>query len=357
MGATVMSRVGGFFLAILAAAVWLVPGGASAQSGERIVSFDSEVWVAENAVVTVVETITVESRGNKIKRGIYRDFPTSYRDRYGNRTTVGFEVQRVLRDGRPEPHFTEPRSNGVRLYIGDEDVFIPDGRHVYSITYRTSRQIGFFDDFDELYWNVTGTGWEFEIGRASATVHPPEGAQVLEVAAYAGQAGSQERVARHEFRAGGTVFFETTRALAPGEGMTVAVSWPVGFVARPSEAERAAYFLSDNGVLVAGVAGLGLLFLYYLIVWFRVGARSREGSDRGAVCAAEGLFAGLRALRHAHELRPESLHRGHPQHGGQGLPHDPRGPGRGLHPGKDRGEGDVVGRREGHRPQAVHRRP
>jgi hypothetical protein len=274
---TPKGAAGVLFAVLLAAVVWLAPGGAGAQSGERIVTFDSEVWVHGDASLTVVETIAVESRGRKIKRGIYRDFPTSYRDRYGNRVRVGFEVVRVLRDGQPEPHFTEALSNGVRLYLGDEDVFLPDGRHVYSITYRTDRQLGFFDDFDELYWNVTGTDWDFEIGRASATVHPPEGARVLDVAAYAGKAGSQEQAALHDFRAGGVVYFETTRPLAPGEGLTVAVSWPSGFVARPSEAEQAAYFLSDNAVLLAGVAGVGLLLVYYLIVWHRVGRDPEEG--------------------------------------------------------------------------------
>ena len=38
--------------------------------------------------MTVRETIVVESTGRKIKRGIYRDFPTTYKDRFGNRVTV-----------------------------------------------------------------------------------------------------------------------------------------------------------------------------------------------------------------------------------------------------------------------------
>ena len=28
--------------------------------------------------------------------------------------------------------------------------------------------MGFFADHDELYWNVTGNGWDFEIDRATA---------------------------------------------------------------------------------------------------------------------------------------------------------------------------------------------
>ena len=52
-------------------------------------------------------------------------------------------------------------SNGVRVRIGSADRLLNTGRHEYVIRYRTTRQIGFFADYDELYWNATGTGWTF----------------------------------------------------------------------------------------------------------------------------------------------------------------------------------------------------
>lgn len=170
-----------FLLAALAVlfAVAVNAQPASAQTRERIVSFDSEIWVHGDASMTVRETITVDSTRRKIRRGIFRDFPTKYRDLSGNRFVVGFEVQEVLRNGKREPYRTEQLSNGIRIRIGDADVLIPKGRHVYRITYRTDRQLGFFDDFDELFWNVTGNGWDFPIERARATVHLPDGARVL----------------------------------------------------------------------------------------------------------------------------------------------------------------------------------
>ena len=59
------------------------------------------------------------------------------------------------------------------MYIGDRDVYLTSGFYDYQISYRSSRQLGFFDDFDELYWNVTGSGWAFEIRQASARVSLP----------------------------------------------------------------------------------------------------------------------------------------------------------------------------------------
>ena len=274
-----MARLGRA-LALLAASLCLVAvaaGGAHAEDRERIVNFDSEIWVHPDATMTMRETITVIARSQAIKRGIYRDFPTTYKDRFNNKVVVGFDVARVLRDGQPEPYHSERIANGVRLYIGDKDVFIPKGQHVYTIDYRTNRQLGFFEGFDELYWNVTGTGWDFEIERAGARVHLPEGAGILEHAGYTGLQGETRQDFRTDLRSDG-ILYETTRSLGKRQGLTIAVSWPAGFVARPSEAEKLAYLITDNSILVAGLIGLGLLTAYYLFVWVFVGQDPKRGT-------------------------------------------------------------------------------
>ena len=51
------------------------------------------------------------------------------------------------------------------------------GQHRYEITYRTTRQIGFFAEYDELYWNVTGNGWTFPIERGARDDPPARAAR------------------------------------------------------------------------------------------------------------------------------------------------------------------------------------
>ena len=100
-------------------------------------------------IVTV--RLRVHSEGVNIQRGIFRDFPTDYRDRLGNHYVVSFDVLGITRDGVSERWSSERLSNGVRITIGDENVLLPPGDYSYLIRYRTDRQIGFFDDHDELY--------------------------------------------------------------------------------------------------------------------------------------------------------------------------------------------------------------
>src|SRR5690606_32949629 len=123
----------------------------------------SAVRVNTDGSMEVAETIAVHAEGREIRRGLVREFPTRYRDRFGNRVEVGFEMLGVERNGRPEPYWTERVANGVEVFLGDDSFLEVPATHTYVLRYRTTRQIGFFDGFDELYWNVTGTGWIFPI--------------------------------------------------------------------------------------------------------------------------------------------------------------------------------------------------
>ena len=72
----------------------------AARAEERILDFASHVQVRPDASLEVAETIAVTAEGNRIRHGIFRDFPTRYRDRDGRERRVGFRVLAVTRDGR-----------------------------------------------------------------------------------------------------------------------------------------------------------------------------------------------------------------------------------------------------------------
>ena len=130
----------------------------------------------------------MQAEGNQIRRGILRDFPTGYGGDIGAKVRVPFRVIGVSRDGQSEHYAVERLANGERIRIGNAGVMLSPGRHVYEITYRTSRQLGFFSDHDELYWNVNGSGWTFPFDRLSAEVRlpAPVPAGALRLAAYTG---------------------------------------------------------------------------------------------------------------------------------------------------------------------------
>lgn len=263
---------------ILAAGLALIAGPALSQEAERITHFKSRVTVHPDASLTVTETIRVYCAGREIKRGIVREFPTRYRSRDGRTVTVPFEITAVKKNGKPEPYHVENVSNGKKIYIGSKNVFLKPGVYTYAITYNTGRQLGFFDRYDELYWNVTGNDWTFPIERAEAEVQLPEGGTILQKSGYTGVLGARGKDFVVASETETAIRFATTRTLNPGEGFTIAVAWPKGVVAAPAAAEKAGYFLKDNALMLISIAGMALLLIYYVAAWFKVGRDPERGT-------------------------------------------------------------------------------
>ena len=250
----------------------------SGHADERILSYHSDITIAADGTMTVEESITVRAEGVNIRRGIYRDFPTDYTDALGNRYVVDFEVLGVSRDGRPEPSHTEKLSNGVRVYAGSASTFLNRGDYTYTIRYRTDRQIGYFDDHDELYWNVTGNGWDFAIDKVSATVSLPGDVpgSDIDMEGYTGLRGMQGQDYIVDVQ-DGRASIQSTRALGGREGLTLVASWPKGIVDEPGMLAYVGHVLKDNrGVLLALVTLL-MVAAYLHKVWNRFGRDPEPG--------------------------------------------------------------------------------
>ncbi len=252
---------------------------ASVIAKERITNFHSDIIIYNNSEMRVTENIDVNAGGNKIKRGIYRDFPTKYKDRLDNNYQVGFDIQAVLRNGNSEDYHVKSLPNGVRIYFGQEDRYLDHGNHQYVLRYKTNRQLGFFEDHDELYWNVTGNDWDFTIDKASADIELPVGipANKIILEAYTGLQGAKEQKFEAYIDVGNRIHFETTSPLYPKQGLSIVVSFPKGFVNEPSTEDKLHYLFEDNKHLLYAAIGLLLLCGYYWFSWIKVGKDPEKG--------------------------------------------------------------------------------
>jgi len=266
----------------------LAPAGAV----ERILDFISDVTVERNGDLTVTETIAVQAEGNEIRRGIFRDFPTTYhRRRDGSQVIVGFKVLSVTRNGNTEDYALENLDNGVRVRIGSANRSLNTGRHDYVIRYVTTRQIGFFQDFDELYWNATGNGWVFTIDRAEARITLPQAVPFRQSAFYTGPQGASGREASIVEERPGKIVFRTTRALPPRNGLTVAAAWEKGVVSPPGASQLTRWWLADNLAVPVAIVGLALVLGFYHVAWLRVG----RDPPRGTIIPLFGPPTGMSA--------------------------------------------------------------
>ncbi len=256
--------------------VFVVSTGAKA--AEVIHDYDVRVVVDTAGSLQVTETITVTAEGNQIRRGIYRDFPLYRRTFLGGIIPTDYRIISVMRDGERESYHTEESENNLRLYIGESSYHLPTGkRYVYEIAYKVPHQIFFYDDYDELNWNVIGTGWDFPIKRARAEIILPNNAPILEYSAYTGKALSKENDV-HTRQEPGRLLVESTKSLEARNGMTVAVAFPKNYVTEPPDMKGTAFFWLQHPGFKTMLIALVFMMAYYYIAWHKVG---RDPKGRG----------------------------------------------------------------------------
>ena len=262
---------------VLALALLLITASPAAAE-EVIQGFATTIFVKQDGSLDVVERIAVNVENNAIKHGIFRDFPTRYTTRYGGKMKVGFTLVEAKLDGGAVDSKVENLSNGVRIKLGSADSFVATGLHLYQIHYRVTRELGYFSNYDELYWNVTGNGWDFPIAQAGVQIHLPKPVAFGQRAFYTGYQGATESAARVDQESPGLITIVTTRPLAPREGLTVAVAFPKGVVDAPSESQKLGWFLADTLPMIVAFLSLAGVIFYLIYAWRNAGRDPPEGT-------------------------------------------------------------------------------
>lgn len=194
---------------------------------EEILEFNSFVEINYDNSIMVTESITVQSERRKIKRGIFRDLPLIRSDKKIKIRSNAFRVISVKRNGHPEDYHLKNLSNGIRIYIGHKNRLIEKDIHTFEIRYLMTRHLNFFNEEADLFWNVTGDGWDFDILKSKVTfelkTNHPESLRFN--AAYTGkylEKGQDYNVLEDN----GLVTVESTKILRPRSGWSVGVRFP-----------------------------------------------------------------------------------------------------------------------------------
>lgn len=272
-----------------------------ARAQEAILEYGTDVHVLADGALDITDTLRVRAEGHQVRRGITRSFPTRYQDRLGNAVRVDFTLLGIERDGRTEPGFIERVSNGVVINTGDDDMLPLPGVFTYTLRYRTTRQLGFLDDSDELYYNAIPHGSTLPVERAWVRVHLPADVprDQLHLTAYSGAQGTRGQNWTVTIENPRTVRFDTRRRLVPGEGLTIVVGFPKGLVRAPDTGEKVWLFLRDNAGTGTALASLLALLAFYFSRWNAVGRDPQAGPVFPRYAPPADLCPGeVRTLRH-----------------------------------------------------------
>lgn len=262
---------------LLALAV-LVPALAAAQdTGWEITAFDAAYTVHPDGTIGVVERIAVDFNALE-RRGIFREIPIRYRRADGRGTeTVDITLHGVSNDRGEALQTQVTRGDTARIRIGDPDVTLT-GRQAYVISYTIARGVGFFETHDELYWQVTGTGWPVPIRRATARVTIPAGGDRADSAwsawCYAGGATSNDTSRCTADVVPGEEWRFSAEELQAGEGLTLVAGFPKGIIAPPAALDEARRY----GGIWWPLAVPLVVFAAMFRTWHRRGREPHVGS-------------------------------------------------------------------------------
>jgi uncharacterized protein (TIGR04222 family) len=241
---------------------------AQAQRSLAIKRFDAAIAVGRDGSVDVTETITAQFTG--AWNGIYRTVPVEYHTPQGFTWTLRLDLAGAAdQDGRA----LKVESSRERHYIKYK-VWVPGAENVTRtvvLRYRAANGLRFFEDHDELYWNVTGDEWDVPIEAATARIELPPGATGIRAIAFNGVYGSTARDA-DVVTDGTTIRVAMPHPLAFREGLTAVVGWDKGLVAAPTKVDEGLSFLGSNWPLAIPIA----VFLGMFALWRRTGRDPRR---------------------------------------------------------------------------------
>jgi uncharacterized membrane protein len=222
--------------------------------------FDERVTVNADGTIEVSEIIDAKFTGSW--NGLYRTIPIEYSTPQGLNYTLFLEPLSITDDNAHAIKYEQSRQGRYtkfKIYVPDAN----DATRTVIIRYRILNAIRFFDDHDELYWNVTGDDWDVPIESATAHIELPSGITGLHAIAYTGAAGSRASDAQVSAN-DNVVEIQTTQTLNFHEGLTAVIGFDKGFVHPPSQLSSIIFFLRSNWpFFIPIIAFAGMFYLWW----------------------------------------------------------------------------------------------
>ena len=244
-------------------------------TAEHIQNFDTTVNVNKDSSIDVTEKITYVFADGDKKHGIYRDIPLK-----------GLHISKILVMGGigDELQHIDSNSGGVEhLKIGSPDVLL-SGTYEYYIHYTVNDAIGYFKDYDEIYWNATGNDSIYPIYHSSQHIILPGNIdqKSLRISCYWGHQGINNSCNTSSVVSTSSEYtmidFNPNQVLSPLSGVTVAVGFPKGITVEPTGSARFFYKIVDYIVLAVSILIFLIVFIFMFQKWYRFG-RDPKGRE------------------------------------------------------------------------------
>ena len=259
-----------------------LPNGKTVQAPakEHIPYMTSKIEIMPNGLVRIKENVTVIANGQKLKYGLSKALPKYSVSRDGVRNSIipylngvkinGTEIEYTLKDGFD------------RFLITPKKQFpLQPGIYTYEFDYILDRKLWYYDQFNEFYWDVTGSFWNLAITQAIATVRLPINVEPLGqnlMVGYLPDNITEEGTVITKNTKTNSLGFTSSLPLFAGEGMFMLIRIPKSGFIDPDFNKKLKWLMEDYGDILLAILGFIAIFTAYLISWKNIDKSSNETS-------------------------------------------------------------------------------
>ena len=234
---------------------------------EHIPYLFSKIEILPDGLLHITDTVIVVANNNKVKNPLTRVFPKYAFDRENQRQKLDFNLASVTINGEEINYKIEDQNNYV-FFVPEENILLKPGVYEFSFDYTVDNQIFAYDNFDEFYWNVTGSSWNMVVAKAGALVVLPPKSKPLGQMALSGYDNLKtDKTILISQEGENMLGFVSTAPLFLGQGFEIIISLPQDSILPPSLNKHFLRLINAYGDVI--FSSLGLLFILsaYLISW------------------------------------------------------------------------------------------
>ena len=254
----------------------------TAPAKEHIPYLSSKIEIMPNGLVRIRESVTVIANGEKLRYGLSKALPKYSISREGVRNST-IPYLNGVKINNPEIEYTL-RDKGDRFLITPKKQFpLQPGIYTYEFDYILDRKLWYYDQFNEFYWDVTGSYWNLAISKAIATVRLPVNirpvGQTIMLGFLPDRISDQGTVVSLNKQNNALGFVSLVPLLA-GEGMHMLVRIPKQGFIDPDFNKKFKWFMEDYGDILFALLGLAAISGAYLLSWRNI---DRSASDNAKI--------------------------------------------------------------------------
>ncbi len=223
------------------------------------------IGIEPTGLLHITEDFTFISNNESFPYGFFRILPKYNYSRNGEKRRTDLELESVTINGKDYPYkITEV---GNYLYIEpEEQLNLPTGIYRYQFKYIVDRAVWYYENYDELYWDITAKTLKNVVGSANAVVILPTGKSFIAQNAIAStKNGLNPQRVTITTLSENSLGFADTEALGVGEDVHLFLTMEKGTLLPPDFSKKYQWFIHDYGANLFAIITLLAIMLSYRI--------------------------------------------------------------------------------------------